>query len=283
MGAQVGALIEPSIQLILEVDLVGEAPTRLEAGLHVALQALDDPLGLGVGRLAEVPTDPKQSAEGRKRLGGPCRPGVQGPLAIPHERAGQAPQAPQAAGDPPQQVRGRLGEHQGAGAGARVAQAGDNDPAAAFLAMADRDRPARLPEVELADLARAVGGALEGPGGRKQRAHLAQVVIEDRPPALIAGLLDQLAHAGAGHLRLGRQQPVDLLLVGVQLGGHRLALIARRLLGAQGLSDRHPAEADAPVDLLDRQALDGVHTADLGPLLHLDHDPLLAVKSQDVV
>lgn len=62
VGAQVRALIEPAIELIGEVELVGERSPRLEVGLHVALQALDDPLGLGVGGLAEPPADPKAQA-----------------------------------------------------------------------------------------------------------------------------------------------------------------------------------------------------------------------------
>jgi hypothetical protein len=81
---------------------------------------------------------------------------------------------PQTAGDPPEQIRGLLGEDQRARAGARVAQAGDDDPAAAVLDGADRDLVARLPEIELADLARPVDGALEAPRRRDDRPDLAQ-------------------------------------------------------------------------------------------------------------
>jgi hypothetical protein len=47
--------------------------------------------------------------------------------------------------------------------------------------MADGHLVARLPDIELNQLARPIGGALKGPGRRrKQRPDLAQVVIDDR-------------------------------------------------------------------------------------------------------
>jgi hypothetical protein len=52
--------------------------------------------------------------------------------------------------------------------------------------VADRDRRRGLPEVELADLAGPVDGALVGATGQIERAELAQVVVEDRLAALIA-------------------------------------------------------------------------------------------------
>jgi len=53
---------------------------------------------------------------------------------------------------------------------------------------------------------------------KKQRAHLAQVVIDDRLAAPIAQRLDQLADPDTGQLRLVVQQPMDLLLKRVELG-----------------------------------------------------------------
>jgi hypothetical protein len=158
---------------------------------------------------------------------------VQGALAIPDQRPGKPAQPPQALGDAPEQIVGLLGEHQGAGATARVAQAANHHPAAATLAVADRDRRRRLPEVELADLARAVEGALEGPGRRReQRTDLTQVLIEDRPAAREALLDDQLADTRGRQARIQAQQPVDLLLMGLELGWPRRTAVARRVVAS---------------------------------------------------
>jgi hypothetical protein len=46
--------------------------------------------------------------------------------------------------------------------------------------VADRDLLARLPEVELQQLAGPVDGALIGPAALEQRPDLAQVIVEDR-------------------------------------------------------------------------------------------------------
>jgi hypothetical protein len=43
---RVRALVEPRVQLRLEVELVGEAPAGLKAALSEVLQALDDALRL---------------------------------------------------------------------------------------------------------------------------------------------------------------------------------------------------------------------------------------------
>lgn len=97
--------------------------------------------------------------------------------------------------------------------------------------MADRDQAARLPQVELAGLTRPVERALEGPGRRdKQGTDLTQILIQDRAPARVADLGDQLADPRPRHTRLGTQQPVDLLLIWIELGGHRRATVDRRAL-----------------------------------------------------
>ena len=140
-------------------------------------------------------------------------------LAVPDHGLGQGAELGQAAAHPPEDVGGLLGEDQRAGAGARVAQGAGDHPAAAGLAVADRDLGPRLPEVELADLPGSVDGALVGAPGGKARAHLAQVVVEDRLAALIAELGDQLADAGARDPGSAAQQSLDLLPEGIELGG----------------------------------------------------------------
>src|SRR6202007_1022832 len=120
-----------------------------------------------------------------------------------------------------------------AGAGARIAQAGDDDITLAQLAVADGDGGTRLPQVPLADLAGAIDGALKGALGQKQRAHLAQVVIDDRLAADKAERLDQLPDPDARQLRVLAKQPVDLLLERIELGRSLRAAEARRRIGAQ--------------------------------------------------
>jgi hypothetical protein len=78
--------------------------------------------------------------------------------------------------------------------------------------VADRDLGLGLPEVELAELAGPVDGALVGAPGGQQRPQLAQVLVEDRLAARVAELGDQLADAGVGDPGLGAQQALDLLL-----------------------------------------------------------------------
>jgi hypothetical protein len=202
---------------------------------------------------------------------------MQRALAVPDERLRQPADQGQAAGDPVEEVGRLLREHQRAGAGAGVGQAADDDVAAAALAAADRDLRARLPEVELAERPRPVRGALKAARPRqKQRPHLAQVVVEDRLAARVAEPGDQLADARAGQARLGAEQTVDLLLERVELGGTERARVPRRPLAAERLADRVAIALGAAGDLPNRQPLDVVQAADLGPLLHPYHDLLLA-------
>jgi hypothetical protein len=82
--------------------------------------------------------------------------------------------------------------------------------AAPYLPVTDRDLGLGLPEVDLADLGGPVDGALVGALGGKARAHLAQVIVEDRLGALITELGYQLADAGAGNPVIGAQGALDL-------------------------------------------------------------------------
>jgi len=145
---------KPAVELVLEIRLVGKDAPGLEVRLRIALQPLDGALGLRVGRLAEMPADAQLAAEGGKRVARPAIAAVNAGLTVPDQRLRQAPEPLQAAGDPGEQVLGLAREDQDAGARARVAQTRDDDPAATPLGVPDRDLLARLPDVELADLAR---------------------------------------------------------------------------------------------------------------------------------
>jgi hypothetical protein len=63
---RVGAVAKPTLELVLEVEVVGEAAGGLERRLQIALQALDDPLRLRVAGLAEVPARPELAEIGGK-------------------------------------------------------------------------------------------------------------------------------------------------------------------------------------------------------------------------
>jgi hypothetical protein len=86
------------------VELVREQPPGLEVGLEVALEALDQALSLGVGRLAELPVDGKLAAERRIDLHRAPGAGVEGALAVPHQQLRQRAERPQATAHTPQHV-----------------------------------------------------------------------------------------------------------------------------------------------------------------------------------
>lgn len=270
MKAPVGASLEPLVEAGLEVLGRAEGAAGLEVRAHEAVAALEDPLGLGVGGFADRPADRQGAAEGGEGLGRLAARGDRR-LAVPDHGLRQRSEGGQAAGHPGEDVGGLLGEDQRPGAGAGEAQGAGDHPAAPGLPVADRNLGLGLPKIELAELTGTVDGALVGALGSQQRAQLAQVLVEDRLAADVAELGDQLADAGVGDPVIGAQQPLDLGLEGVELGGPRRPLIAWRSIGAPRRADRVAGQAGAPADLLDRDPVDRVHPPDLRPLLHVQH------------
>jgi len=171
----------------------------------------------------------------------------------------------------PQQIRDLLGEDQRAGTRARVAKARDNDIALAGLAMTDRDLVPGLPEVELADLPGPINRALVGARRPEHRAHLTQVVIDDRLAAIKPKRRDQLPDPLPSDLRVIPEQPVDLILKRIELRPARRAPIDRRLVAVNRSTDGVPMQPGPTVDLPHRQATHEVQPPDLRPLLHSDH------------
>ena len=247
-------LVEPGVELVLEVELVREHAARLEVGLRVALQPLDRALGLRIAAsqnrqpTRSCPQNAANASVGRPPW--PWMPAWRSQTSV----FGNAAQPRQAARDPGQQILGLLGEHQHAGAGARVAQARDDHPAPARLAVTDRDLRPRLPDIELADLARPVDGALKRPARRReQRPNLAQIVIDDRLARPAAQRLQQLTDPDPGQLGILAQQPVDLVFERLQHARLRRPLIARRPLARSArrtvLRDSPVARASSLIDL----------------------------------
>jgi hypothetical protein len=172
-----------------------------------------------------------------------------------------------------------LGEHQRPGQRPRPAQLGRHHPAPAQLTVADRDLVARLEQIELHQLPRAIQRPLIGPPPQKARPDLAHVIVEDRLAAHIAQLPSQLSQPLRRNARIGPQLLLDPGLERIELRRTRRPPVARRLSRAKRTPDRLPVTTGAAMDLLDRQPLHEVHAADLRPLLHTDQLPLLARSS----
>lgn len=107
MGPRVD-LGEPGVELVLEIQVVGELAARLEVRLGLALHPLDRAFGLRVGRLAEAPRDLQLPAERSERLARAAGVAVDAGLAIPNELRRQCPQARQAARDAREQILSSL-------------------------------------------------------------------------------------------------------------------------------------------------------------------------------
>jgi trehalase-like protein len=153
--------LAPAVELQLKVQLVGEPPPRLEVGAHEPMRALEQSLGLRVTRVEDHPADAELPAERGERIGRAPAAGDRG-LPVPHELLGQRANPTQATAQAPQDVRRLLGEDQRAGDHARPAQLRGDDPTAPGLAMPDRHRRSRLPQIALHQLPRPIDRALKG-------------------------------------------------------------------------------------------------------------------------
>jgi hypothetical protein len=142
---------------------------------------------------------------------------VDGALPVPDELLRQRAQALETAVHPEGQVGELLRERERRGQRPREAQLCGHHEAPPGLAVADRDRLARLEQVELQQLARSIERPLIGAPRQVAGPQLAQVIVEDRPPALIAELLDQLADPLAGQAWIRTQQAIDLVAEGIEL------------------------------------------------------------------
>jgi hypothetical protein len=191
--------------------------------------ALECALGLTVAWVEDDPAERELAAEGEEVFRRAAL-GRDRALAVPDELLGQRAEALEAARHPEGDVCELLREDERAGEGARVGQAAGDDVAAPGLAIADRDLRARLAEVELRELAGAVARALEAAWRRQEaRPQLAQQLVEDRLPAVVAELLELLADAHARQCRLVVEQFLDRLEERIELrGARRPGAVARR-------------------------------------------------------
>jgi hypothetical protein len=81
VNARVDALA-PAVELVLEVELVGEPAAGLEIAVQEAVAALERALGLAVARVEDDPTERELAAEGEEVLGRPAL-GSDRALAVP--------------------------------------------------------------------------------------------------------------------------------------------------------------------------------------------------------
>src|SRR5450755_4660235 len=280
MQPDVRPVIEPAVELTLEIELVRERPPRLETRLHIPLQPLDDALRLTVPRVKDTPADRQLPTERGELPGRPATTGVQAPLTVGDQPLGQRADPLKAAPHPPQHVRRLLGEHQRARAEPCIAQHPDNDIPLTRLAVADRDLELRLPQIELDQITRPIHRPLIRPLIDKERADLPHVAIGDRLAALIPQRLQDLPDPLTLDLSVAAQQLVDLLPEPVELRPPRRPRIRRRRRRAQRPTDRLAMQPRPPPDLPDRQPLNQPHPTDLRPLLHADH-PILPASIDD--
>jgi hypothetical protein len=85
VGPRVG-LLKPGVELQLVVALVGKVPAAFEVRLKIALQALDDALGVRIGGLAEAPADLQLATERGELAARAPAVAVDAGLAIPEGR-----------------------------------------------------------------------------------------------------------------------------------------------------------------------------------------------------
>jgi hypothetical protein len=205
---------------VLIVEVVGEHPARLEVRAHEAVRSLELTLRLRISGLEDHPAELELTAEQSERLGRTAAGGDRR-LAVPDQLVWQRSEPPQVARQPEQDVRCLLGEDQAGGDRARPTDLAGHHPAAPELAVTDRDRLTRLPQVALHELARPVDRALEGPWAQVPRADLADEVVKDRLAAGIAELLRQLPEPLRLDPRISLKPLADPVLERIERRGPR--------------------------------------------------------------
>ncbi|MDQ2896601.1 MAG: hypothetical protein M3Y09_13320 [Actinomycetota bacterium] len=138
--------------------------------------------------------------------------------------------------------------------------------------MPNRDLIARLPDIELADLARSINRPDKRSGRPgEQRPNLPQIVINDRLARDAPQRFKQLPDPDAGQLGILGQQPVDLRFERLQDPHLRYPLITQRRLTAQRPTNRVLRQPRLAHQALDRLSSDEMLASQLSPPLHLDH------------
>ena len=262
--------VAPAVELQLEIERVREPATRLEVRAHESVRSLEHPLRLRIASLEDHPARLQLPAE-RRELGGRSAAAGDRSFTVPDQLLRQHPEPTEATADAPEDVRRLLGEDQRAGDHPRPAQLHRHDVPAAQLPVTDRDPLARLPQIALHQLPRPIDRPLKRAPHLEPRTDLADVVIEDRLPALIAQLARHLPQPQRLNARVSPQLLANPVLERIELRPRRRALVARRHLADQRPRDRVAMHTREAMDRPLRALLDEIQPPDLSPLLHADH------------
>ena len=139
------------------------------------------------------------------------------------------------------------------------------------LAMPDRDRIVREPQIPLAQLARLVLGPPERLGHLISRPQLRHPLAQHRDTPSPA---DPLRDHRRRHIRRHRQQTPDRRLEHVHRRALTLPLILRRVDRTKRRPHRVPSHTQPPGDGLHAHPLPPMQSSDLCPFLHVDQVPL---------
>lgn len=101
--------LAPAVELILKVDVVGEAPLGQEVRAHEAVRVLEHTLGLAIAGIEDDPADAELPVEAGQLPGRPAATSMEYPLAVEHQLFRQRPQPRKAAHHAPEDVRRLLG------------------------------------------------------------------------------------------------------------------------------------------------------------------------------
>jgi hypothetical protein len=265
---------EPAAQLGVEVRRRAEGPPGQERGLQVPVGPFDQPLGLGVGRVAQHDPGAQHPTEGLRRLGQHAHPAASladRALLVPDQRLGHPAELGEQLPPAGEQVLGGPRRQQPSAQPARVAahhhqhrQPGRR----AGLPEPHRQRDRWEPQVTLGQLPSRVRRSRRRIRRQVRRAQLSHPVTQHADRALPA---DPLGDHRGRHRRPGAQQLADLRLDRVHDRPTRRPLVPRRRLGRQRPPHGVPGNPRHPGDYLDRHPLGPVQPADLRPVLHAQH------------
>ncbi len=270
-----GDLGRPGVVLVLEVVEGDERAQREEARLGVPDRALHPALRLGVRRAEDDRPRMERAEQPRDVVvetgPGPGARGDDGGVVVEHDGAGHPAEAAEAADEAGPQVRGRPSKGEGDRVRRAEGQRRHQTERLARMAVPDRDLRSGVPPVDLADLAGGVHGALVRPRGEVRRAHLREMLLEDRDATGVTERPEVLADHRRAHGRVLREHRGDRVRERVDPGPRRCPPVPRRLREVEQAVDGVAAHPEPPGDRGLREALAMEEPMDLGPVLHLVH------------
>ncbi len=274
---------QPLRQLDVEVRRATELAAGKERAFQVVMSPLDQPLGFGVGRLADHHPG-RQGAAERLALGGQFGPARPPPadraLPVPHQHPRHSTQALDQLPPPGEQILRMPRRDQHPRQPPRVP--GHHRQHRQLRRAADLPGPhrhpdRREPQVTLRDLPGHIAGPARRIRRQVDRPQLPDPVLQHRQPSVPP---DPLGDHRRRHPRIRRQQLADPRLSRIHDRPPRLAHVLRRPVTTDRRTNRVPRHPQHPGDRLDRQPLRPMQAAYLSPVLHRQHPSSLARISQ---